>query len=150
MFYSLGNFIFDTDYQRIQSYTDMGMLIKLHLNEDHYSWDFLSVKNDRETLKISKCAAPAIFRNINSFEYGILWPLAAKHLLKNERRKNTFHHPEYADRSWLDWLLKFDLKKCKNEPGREVIIGRILSALCLWRFADKKVVNYIREKQEEI
>ena len=72
--------------------------------------------------------------------------IESKHLLKNERRKNTFHHPEYADRLWLDWLLKFDPKKCKKAPGREVIFGELLSVFCFWKLADKKVVNYICEK----
>ena len=111
VFYSLGNFIFDTDYQRVQSYTDQGMLLKINFDKNGYSWDFLSVKNDRACMQISHCEPPAIFRNINAFAYNLLWPLAARHWSKNEWRKNTFHHPEYAERSWFDWLFKFDLKR---------------------------------------
>lgn len=145
VFYSLGNFIFDTDYQRIQSYTDYGMLLKINFTENDYSFDYLPVKNNRQILKISECQSPDIFRNINGFEYGLLWPLAAKHLSKNERKKHTFHHPEYAGRSWFDWLWKYDMKYCRKAQGRDVAIGRILSTLRLWKFADKKLVQYIQE-----
>ena len=34
IFYSLGNFIFDTDYQRAQFNTEKGILLKLHFTED--------------------------------------------------------------------------------------------------------------------
>ena len=34
IFYSLGNFIFDTDYQRAHPYTEMGVLLKLRFTED--------------------------------------------------------------------------------------------------------------------
>lgn len=146
VFYSLGNFIFDTDYQRIQSYTDNGMLIKINFDEDKYSWEFLSVKNDRETLKISGSEPPAIFRNIKAVEYSLLWPLAAKHLARNEWRKNTFHHPEYAQRSWFNWLFEFDLKRCHTAYGRNVLLGRFLSMFRFWKLADKKIIQYIQEK----
>ena len=34
IFYSLGNFIFDTDYQRAQFNTEKGILLKLHFTEN--------------------------------------------------------------------------------------------------------------------
>ena len=146
VFYSLGNFIFDTDYQRIQSYTDYGMLIKLNFNKDGYSWESLSIKNDRDKLRIAECDTPAIFREITRRQYNLLWPLAARHLCKNEWKKNVFHHPEYAKRTWLEWLFKFDFKKCKKAYGRNVILGRFLSLFRNWKSADKELVNYIQEK----
>ncbi len=146
VFYSLGNFIFDTDYQRIQKHTDYGMLIKINFNENEYSWESLAVKNHRENLKICECEAPEIFRDITSLEYNLLWPLAAKHLSRNEWRKNTFHHPEYANRSWLEWLLKFDIKKCKKPQGRDILLGRFLCLFRFWKFADRKTVRYILGK----
>lgn len=146
VFYSLGNFIFDTDYQRVQKYTDYGMLIKIKFDQNDYSWEFLSVKNNRNSSTISGSEIPTIFRNINAFEYGLLWPLAAKHLCLNERKKNTFHHPEFEKRSWLDWFLKFELKKCKKPQGRDIMLGRFLSLFHLWKFADSKMLQYIKEK----
>lgn len=143
VFYSLGNFIFDTDFQRAQSYTDNGILIKINFNENEYSWDFLAIKNDRESLKLFQSDTPAIFRNIKGFEYGILWPLAARHWYRNERKKAIFHHSEYANRSWLDWFLKSDIKKCNKPQGRDSMIGRFISLFRVWKFADKKTIDYI-------
>lgn len=147
VFYSLGNFIFDTDYQRIQKYTDYGMLIKINLSENDYSWEELPVKIDRDSMTISETKRPTIFRNIKGFEYSFIWPLAAKNLGLNERKKNTFHHPEYAKRSWFEWLFKFELKKCKKPQGREILLGRFLNLFHLWAFSDRKTIQYIKEKE---
>lgn len=121
------------------------MLIKLKFNNDNFSWEYLPIKNDRETLRLSECATPAIFKEIKSREYALLWPLAARHLYKNERKKNVFHHPEYANRSWFEWLVKFDLKNCKKAQGRNVLLGRFLSLFRFWKFLDYKIINYIKE-----
>ena len=148
IFYSLGNFIFDTDYQRIQKYTEYGMLIKIKFEKESYSWEYLPIKNNRENSTISDCEKPTIFRNIGAAEYGLLWPLAAKHLCVNERKKNTFHHPEFAKRSWLEWLFKFELKNCKKPQGRDIMLGRFFNLFRFWKFADKKTIEYIKEKAE--
>lgn len=64
-FYSLGNFIFDTNYQRIQNYTQYGMLIKINFNNNDYSWEYLAIKINRESATISKSQPPEIFCNIS-------------------------------------------------------------------------------------
>jgi len=53
IFYSLGNFIFDTDFQRAQKGTDEGMLIKLEFDKDSYTFESISLKNDRKNEKIT-------------------------------------------------------------------------------------------------
>ena len=146
VFYSLGNFIFDTDYQRIQKYTEYGMLIKINFNQEDYSWEFLPVKNNRSNSTVSESETPTIFRNINASEYGLLWPLAAKHLCLNERKKNTFHHPDFAKRSWLGWFFKFELKNCEKPQGRDIMLGRFLNLFRFWKFADEKTIQYIKER----
>ena len=146
VFYSLGNFIFDTLFQRSQKYTEYGMLVKINFNKDDYSWEFLPLKVDRSTMSIGECEPPAIFREIPAFEYGVLWPLAAKNLCMNERIKKTFHNPEFKKRTWLDWLFKYEFKECKKPKGRDVILGRLLYLIHLWKLADKKTVKYISEK----
>ena len=102
--------------------------------------------NCRETQTISSCDAPKIFRNINGFEYGLLWPLAARHLCINIWKKKSFVHPEFQNRSWLDWLLKYDIRMCKKVLGRNIILGRFLSVFGFWKFANKDIVKYIKEK----
>ena len=39
IFYSLGNFIFDTDYQRSQYYTEKGILLRLDFTKDDFSFE---------------------------------------------------------------------------------------------------------------
>lgn len=147
VFYSLGNFIFDTDFQRVQKYTDRGILLKLRFDEDAYSWEYLPVQIQRDRAAVTAGQTPEIFRNIRASEYGLLWPLAAKRLCMNERKKIIFHHPDYAERTWLEWLLKYDLKKCKKPYMRDVLMGRVLQKLHLWKFADKKTVQYLTETE---
>ena len=147
VFYSLGNFIFDTDFQRVQKYTDRGILLKLRFDEDAYSWEYLPVQIHRDRAAVTAGQTPEIFRNIEASEYGLLWPLAAKRLCMNERKKIIFHHPDYAERTWLEWLLKYDLKKCKKPYMRDVLMGRVLQKLHLWKFADKKTVQYLTETE---
>ena len=146
VFYSLGNFIFDTLFQRNQKYTEYGMLVKLNLSENDYSWDFLPIKVDRNAMRISESENPTIFREITAAEYNLLWPLAAKDLCLNERKKKAFHNPEFNNRTGLEWLIKYELKECKKPKGRDVILGLFLHLFHMWKFADKETVQYIKKR----
>ncbi|MCF0138385.1 MAG: CapA family protein [Oscillospiraceae bacterium] len=53
VFYSLGNFIFDTDYQRVQEDTENGMLLRLTFTEQGISFDCLPTHIDRENHTVS-------------------------------------------------------------------------------------------------
>lgn len=53
VFYSLGNFIFDTDYQRAQKDTDKGLLLSLDFRKDGISFETLPTHIDRETHRVS-------------------------------------------------------------------------------------------------
>jgi len=78
IFYSLGNFVFDTDYQRAQKYTENGMLVKLNFTPDSFTWDYMPVYIDREKHQVVKGDCPAIFRHFSPFEYKLMWPRAAQ------------------------------------------------------------------------
>jgi len=49
IFYSLGNFIFDTDYQRAHLYTDTGVLLKLKFTEHTMDFEAMGMQIDRKT-----------------------------------------------------------------------------------------------------
>ncbi len=108
IFYSLGNFIFDTDYQRAHPYTDLGVLLKLCFTEDKMDFDAMGVKIDRETERLEKAELPDIFTNIPAEEYELLIPLGAKVFLEEERRRMIYLEPEnYKDldeQGWLDYF----------------------------------------------
>lgn len=147
IFYSLGNFIFDTDYQRLQKYTHYGMLVKINFTEESFSWEYLPININRETHTIEKGECPAIFTNIDEKLYKKLWPLAALYTTLNERKKYIYKNPELANNNSLKWL-RFELNRRFMTRGKELIKGRILYYFGIWRFAPKELVNYIKNKGE--
>lgn len=94
IFYSLGNFIFDTDYQRAHPYTDVGVLLDLKLTEDELSFDALGIKIVRGEERIKETELPDIFTNVCAEEYDLLAPLGAASFLDEERKKMIYLEPE--------------------------------------------------------
>ena len=146
IFYSLGNFIFDTDFQRVQKYTEYGMLIKLTFAQDGYTWDSLPIYIDRNTNTISQGLRPAIFTDIRPWAYHLLWPLAARDLCLNERIKFCFHDKEKQRYTGWDWLVKWEFPRRTKQAGREQLIGRLLCVFQLWRLADRNITAYLRKR----
>ena len=98
IFYSLGNFIFDTDYQRAQFHTDTGVLLKLFLTEDSARFEAVGTRIDRNTGVVSKAALPAVFTELTEPDYDALYPLAAQRFKEHVIRRFRFLHPErYPD-----------------------------------------------------
>lgn len=98
IFYSLGNFIFDTDYQRAHLYTDIGVLLKLNFTNKKIDFEAIGIKINRKANKIVKCDVPNIFTNISSKEYDLLAPLGAKAFIAEDIRKMMFLEPsKYND-----------------------------------------------------
>jgi poly-gamma-glutamate synthesis protein (capsule biosynthesis protein) len=105
IFYSLGNFIFDTDYQRAHPYTDIGVLVKLHFTEHDVSFEAIGTKIIRGLEHIDITPLPDIFTNITESDYNLLYPLAAKGLIIDERRRMIYLKPEkYTECSPEDWM----------------------------------------------
>lgn len=104
IFYSLGNFIFDTNYQRAHAYTDVGILLKLIFTEDKIDFEAVGIKINRETERLDIADLPNIFTNISAEEYELLSPLGAKAFVAEEIRRMIFLHPEtYTDYTLDDW-----------------------------------------------
>lgn len=108
IFYSLGNFIFDTDYQRAHRYTDTGILLKLKLTEDTLRFEAIGTKLDRGTERLSRGELPAIFTNICRKDYDALAPLSARGFIAEEMRKMIFLEPERftnaTEEEWNDYF----------------------------------------------
>ena len=108
IFYSLGNFIFDTDYQRSQFGTQYGIILKLKFNEDSFSFERLGIMIDRNDERIVSCEPPAIFTDIPSKEYEKLKGLGAKVLIENTKRQLRYMKPaEFENASADDFLRNF-------------------------------------------
>lgn len=94
IFYSLGNFIFDTNYQRAHPYTDTGVLLKLIFTDEKMDFDAIGIQIDRSTERIDTAPLPAIFTNITSHEYELLAPLSAKAFVLEDQRIMCYLKPE--------------------------------------------------------
>lgn len=94
IFYSLGNFIFDTDYQRSQFNTEYGLIVKLNFTPKNFSWEGMGLKIDRNTEHIVEHPFPRIFVDIGEEDFNLLSPLSAKMHIAATKRQMTFLKPE--------------------------------------------------------
>lgn len=119
IFYSLGNFIFDTDYQRAQFHTDTGILLKLCLTARAFTFEPFGIKILRGPERIARGEIPRIFQNVPEAEYNLLAPLAAKMFIAATKRQQIFLNPaEYADASEDKWREHFaNPKRSGRVPG---------------------------------
>ncbi|MBQ6569088.1 MAG: CapA family protein [Clostridia bacterium] len=108
IFYSLGNFIFDTDYQRSQYNTDIGVLLKINFTKESYTFEPLGIKIDRKCEHIVKGDLPRIFVNVPEKEYELLAPLSAKMMIAATKRQQRYLFPEeYANATEEQWQENF-------------------------------------------
>lgn len=119
IFYSLGNFIFDTDYQRAQFNTEIGLLVKLHFTKEKFTWDAFGIYIDREKGRITKGSLPRIFTDVQEKEYQLLAPLAAKMMVSAYKRQQKYLHPhDFQELSEEDWKEHFfQPKRSGRVPG---------------------------------
>lgn len=147
VFYSLGNFIFDTDYQRSQKYTENGMLIRLSFEEAAFTWDYMPILIDRETQTIRRGPCPAIFRNFTPAQYRLMWPRAAQNYIINFRKKALYQREECRSYTLWDWITKYEMEFYRQHLyARQAMHGRLLSVFQLWRLGDKEIKAYLSNK----
>ena len=104
IFYSLGNFVFDTDYQRVHQYTDIGILLKLNFTEEKMDFEAIGIQIIRGPEQIDIAPLPDIFTNIPADEFELLAPLSAKAFVEEEKRKMIFLKPQrFTDFTQEDW-----------------------------------------------
>ena len=94
IFYSLGNFIFDTDYQRVHPYTDRGVLLKLHFTPETLRFDAMGTRILRGEERVVEDRLPGVFADVSAEEYQLLAPLNAAVFLAEERKKMIYLEPE--------------------------------------------------------
>lgn len=94
IFYSLGNFIFDTDYQRSQFNTEYGILVKLNFTENEFSYEPMGLKILRGDEHVVKHDLPPIFQDVQEDDYKLLSPLSAKMHIEATKRQMTYLKPE--------------------------------------------------------
>ncbi len=147
IFYSLGNFIFDTDYQRSQFNTDIGLLVKINFTEDEFSFEPFGLKILRGPEHIVKGELPRIFADVPEEEYELLAPLSAKMLIAATKRQMTFLKPqEFRNATEEKWKEHF------AEPMRTGRVpGETLDFFIICPLAEKeKEKAWERSKLEDI
>ena len=108
IFYSLGNFIFDTPYQRAQFNTEKGILVKLNFTEDSYSFEAKGIEIDRSLEHVVAAELPKIFEDVREEDYRLLSPLAAKMFVSATKRQQIFlNKAEYENASEEKWQEHF-------------------------------------------
>ncbi len=94
IFYSLGNFIFDTDYQRSQHKTEYGIIIKLNFTENEFNFEPMGLKILRGEEHIVKHPLPEIFQDVGEEDFNLLSPLSAKMHIEATKRQMAYLKPE--------------------------------------------------------
>ena len=159
IFYSLGNFVFDTDYQRSQHYTDAGILLKLRFAGQHYSFEAMGIRIVRGDERIEEAPVPDIFEDVPEEEYNLLLPLSVKAFIAATKRQLIFLNPgEFSSST--------DGKKWKENFMQPLRSGRVpgetldFHILCpiaeeaekgAWKTSrKKKIVSYILNQLESV
>lgn len=98
VFYSLGNFVFDTDYQRVQKDTENGMLLRLVFSDKCISFENLPTHIDREAHKVSAGTDVRFFKEIER-GYDKLWSREAARKKDTKERAAKLKEDELTERT---------------------------------------------------
>lgn len=108
IFYSLGNFIFDTDYQRSQFNTEKGLVVKLNFTESAFDFESYGIDIIRGDERIEIGDLPVIYQDVQEEEYKLLAPLSAKMLVAATKRQMTYLNPaRFKDATEEEWAEHF-------------------------------------------
>ncbi len=158
IFYSLGNFIFDTDYQRSQHYTDKGIVLKMHFSETSYEHEAIGIRINRDNETVERAELPDIYTEVGEEEYEKLMPLSVKAFLEATKRQQRFLFPDkYADADEALWRENFmEPKRSGRVPG-EALDFHILCPLAeeagkgKWKESRlEQVKKYILKQMEPV
>lgn len=146
IFYSLGNFVFDTDYQRRQKHSEYGVLLKLHFAEDSVGWEYLATRVNRKSQTVESSDPPKAFCQLTKREYRLLWPLVAKKFTENFKVAKTSVMPKTRDFTAAQW---FDLHREKIGLKNTLCVywGKAISSLGLWKRTKKDLLNYFGQTE---
>ena len=98
IFYSLGNFIFDTDYQRIMDDTDKGLLLRIEFAKDGFNFSGLPTFIDRENKKVTVGNDLRFFTDIKTENYKKFWSTEALRQLDIKQRAKLLKEKEQSER----------------------------------------------------
>ncbi len=142
IFYSLGNFIFDTDYQRTQRNTDVGVLVKINFEKQNFTWASKGIKIDREENVVKDGELPLIFQDISAKDYVKLIPLADADYDRNLERKLKFMKKDEQVKD-AQTLFKTKVKRLDRGERAWAYAVRLKKRCKPWKNLDKNLLEYI-------
>ena len=146
IFYSIGNFIFGTDYQKQFMHTDCGMLIRLDFSKESFDWTPFPVKIDFEKAAVQHGDIPDIFCNIDEKNYKLIWSLESRRIPLLTQVKKIVRKKIYPDRGIKGWIKNTYrwFRKFLHTTERKNELVRLSSYLNRWKHSPlKEVVTYI-------
>ena len=157
IFYSLGNFIFDTDYQRAQYNTEKGVLLKLMLTDKSFDFEAMGIRIDRETESIRRGELPRIFTNVDATQYELLKALSARMFVAATKRQQIYLNHDMAEYDKAQWDEHFANPVRSGRVEGEALDFQIICPLAetededVWSKSSlKDVVGYIVEQMYDI
>ena len=144
IFYSLGNFIFDTDYQRLQAHTAEGVLLKLHFDEKSYHFEAIGIQIDRAMHSVRLSALPYVFRHVGGCDYRKLLPLITNRYFDNIKRAREYLTPnakQFTAQQWDVWFTRTRGEKVYRGWMRQ--LEKYKKQGC--RYHDEQFIKYINE-----
>ena len=147
IFYSLGNFIFDTDYQRSQFNTEKGLLLSLKFSKEAFSFTPYGLDILRGEEHVDLGELPVIFQDVQEEEYKLLSPLSAKMHIAATKRQMIYLDPKrFKEATEEDWAAHF------AEPMRTGRVpGETLDFFILCPLAEKeKEEAWKKSKHQDI
>lgn len=148
IFYSLGNFVFDTDYQRKRVHTDKGILLGMNFSKDGFTFDACPLLIDRNQHRIEKTTAPEAFCQISDRDYQRLWPLVARIYYRINWEKRMIIDPKMIAMSPVQRVIH-EIKKMKSKKQRLLFLGILRSWTGGWRFAENRdLLRYLQEAKK--
>lgn len=145
IFYSLGNFIFDTENQRDFAHTDAGILLGVDFKKDSFSFNHLPIRINRTKGTVEKGDTPAVFCELNEKDYAAIWPYAARYFYPADLKKRKKKSKRLASAS-KPLLFAHEVYMCRRKRELTIQLGRILSVFGGWKKSESKDVRkYIAE-----
>lgn len=140
IFYSLGNFIFGTEYQRAFAHTGCGVLLRLDFGKDSFAAHPFPVRIDPEEGRVSKGTMPAIFCEMTDEDFRLLWPLETRRLFPLEMRRRAVRHPGFPGKGLAGAakVCVFYLKRLAHRQTLRIELERAASYLGAWRRSPKR------------
>jgi len=120
IFYSLGNFIFDTNFQRAQKGTEYGELISISFAKDSYEFTNLNLYNDRKNNQITTIDSYEYFKDIKN-GYRKAWKKQALKFEKIKEAKKVLR--QYRKDFSIDELY-IEKSPCKNYMTFEKLVRK--------------------------